>query len=700
MNMNTDIFSSSSSTSSSSSSSVQKNCTPGADGGHSADAAATQGGASVQCLTPFSDIYRRNNKRNGQKHLRCFPSCKHTGHEARKICASSIDVAALVEAPASGASAADAFADAAFADAPLGANPAANSLRCVGELMTVAGELAGQCLPALRVGAIIYPSQLEAELNWSPVTGLSGGMGMGMGAGNIAVSASAAASAADGAGQQPPPPAEVRRGDPGRSILHEGVIHPSAIEEGGVSQAHFRFEPRNWTYNWKSNRNGPKIQHCAVFYLLRPATHDEAAAAAAVTHASQGETGHAAQQQARSSRPQQRNLLLPGPRQRTERPLVCVASCQGQPFRIGSTRRTYAGTTTGANGAQSLHVMRRSRNDEIGRRTAPPPPPPPPPPASPVASLSDLFEDVNAFLEHPSSMQMQMQMQMTMLPSDLTAPLAPSAFAPQGHTMTRRRVSGESRKRCDENSDSDAGAGGLPSAKSAKRVSPSPSDSPDVSSPEDSSRACIWDTVQPPSPPAAAATTWPLPGPAVSFSSRSSWSSSSRASSMDGGSSESDTDESTTSTSSGSSGSSESSGSSGSRTSFESFESFSSSVDYEDGSSSDTQSGMDDEISVLLQSGWGNEEGSEGHDDDFSFDDRGVVLKDRSRVAQLRSGTAFIGGGRGSASSASPASAFFAPPSSSFSSSSSSSHIAYSAMGPDEFDLEFQRQWMGGGLFL
>jgi uncharacterized protein with von Willebrand factor type A (vWA) domain len=42
----------------------------------------------------------------------------------------------------------------------------------VGELRRVAGELSRQCPPVLRVGAIIYPSQLEAQLNWCPVTGL------------------------------------------------------------------------------------------------------------------------------------------------------------------------------------------------------------------------------------------------------------------------------------------------------------------------------------------------------------------------------------------------------------------------------------------------------------------------------------------------------------------------------------------------
>lgn len=54
----------------------------------------------IQFLCHFSDWYGRNNRTCGQKSIRCFPSCKSTGHVERGFCGSHLTVQFRMQSPA------------------------------------------------------------------------------------------------------------------------------------------------------------------------------------------------------------------------------------------------------------------------------------------------------------------------------------------------------------------------------------------------------------------------------------------------------------------------------------------------------------------------------------------------------------------------------------------------------------------------
>ena len=67
----------------------------------------------LKITTPFRPSYVRNNKRNTQKNLRCFPQCSATGHQGYQFCGGPI----LAELHHAGEGAAAAAAESAAASA-------------------------------------------------------------------------------------------------------------------------------------------------------------------------------------------------------------------------------------------------------------------------------------------------------------------------------------------------------------------------------------------------------------------------------------------------------------------------------------------------------------------------------------------------------------------------------------------------------
>ena len=174
----------------------------------------------LKITTPFRPSYVRNNKRNTQKNLRCFPQCCSSGHQGYQYCGGPI----LAELHHAGEGAAAAAAEyAAAASASGAANTRQYQVAC--QILPECGSPA----PSLQAGQVITASQLgklyvETEPNFDPdYSRVYAGLVL----------------------------AEPRGGDDGGAA---GTT-ASATATASTKIARFEWDPRCWQYQWKSNRN-------------------------------------------------------------------------------------------------------------------------------------------------------------------------------------------------------------------------------------------------------------------------------------------------------------------------------------------------------------------------------------------------------------------------------------------------------------
>ena len=148
----------------------------------------------------FRDHYVRNNKGAGQKNVRCFPHCSDSGHNASSFCGAAVSVRVLL---------------------PLAAGAASPS---------------AEQLAALYVYGQIVPSAGEPEA----ITARGGTV-------SVSEVANLCGNHAAEAGSFALPQ------------LYKALPQGHERTREGLSLL-FEFSRSSWHYNWKSNRNGPKVR--------------------------------------------------------------------------------------------------------------------------------------------------------------------------------------------------------------------------------------------------------------------------------------------------------------------------------------------------------------------------------------------------------------------------------------------------------
>ena len=160
---------------------------------------------SVVIGTAFRDSYVRNNKGTGQKNLRCFPQCSTGGHHANSFCGAPIAIRAILPAVGAGS---------------LPEMPDGESFRCYGQIVPSAGDPSS----VADFGTVLTSGRLHDYCTEEAT-------------------------------------------DANSAKLYRGkmVGHSAG---GGELRIDFEFSQSSWHYNWKSNRNGPKMLHTLIVYFF------------------------------------------------------------------------------------------------------------------------------------------------------------------------------------------------------------------------------------------------------------------------------------------------------------------------------------------------------------------------------------------------------------------------------------------------
>ena len=148
--------------------------------------------------TAFSDQYQRNNKGTGQKNLRCFPHCSEDGHHSNCFCGAPVVLTVRVRPGAGG----------------VPAGTPAEAFRCFGQVVPEVGDPGA----VARAGDWAKDAKLK-RLCSSKVAGEN------------------------------------------KVKLYQAALAEGTTPEADGSLAmRFEFSRTSWHYNWKSNRNGPKVR--------------------------------------------------------------------------------------------------------------------------------------------------------------------------------------------------------------------------------------------------------------------------------------------------------------------------------------------------------------------------------------------------------------------------------------------------------
>ena len=202
----------------------------------------------LKILTKVQNMYIRNNKKNGQKNIRCFPSCVPGGHRMAGFCGSNVLVSVIFPEKRK----ADHFSPTDSAEE--------KKVSEEGEQAQLKGELS-EPLPSLQNTIILSEFLVDSDPKKPtqvPVVRPSIQLGSLYDCKPIMDLVKVALRPVSSPGERPCPQPFVGR-----------LEHGSETEKQADGSYIFNIEPKCWHYGWKSHKHANKTNHFLRVYAFQ-----------------------------------------------------------------------------------------------------------------------------------------------------------------------------------------------------------------------------------------------------------------------------------------------------------------------------------------------------------------------------------------------------------------------------------------------
>ena len=174
-------------------------------------------------MNDFKPSYLRNNRRGGQKNIRCFPACSHDGHKCAGFCGQAVKLDVTSTNTTSNIVAVAEFVQL-QTNVPQTKTTAGTKKAAKKKATKKANAGTPQVLP-IKVGTTV-PLQYLHE--------------------NVRI-----------------------KKDPLRRFINGNKVHEDIVLKSNTSSFAYEFLPTCWHYSWRSNKHSTNKQHCLRVYLFQ-----------------------------------------------------------------------------------------------------------------------------------------------------------------------------------------------------------------------------------------------------------------------------------------------------------------------------------------------------------------------------------------------------------------------------------------------